>query len=274
MAAHLLQLICHIVETCPKYEHRAKFTDLLDTLQQLVVRRILSTDVRTGIEYDYASLCLQIRHTYLHTPSIRVLHDPKYRRRSTKHPLAPFLPRDYTWIWRSHCAGAVSLLEKNTIAQMLQDRELIHIRDRRLRFARFFGSLFEVTSLYLESNLDGTFEECVREALVAGDAEALLVMCVAAGRPVDVDGMCMIVTQAGEQLWSYIDTMEDWIMTDPTPQQQARLEGWRSSDNSNSQPFTSPPEWMLPDRYKVQANSKLRLKLMDNLYKKGYDWFH
>ncbi|KAG0175789.1 hypothetical protein DFQ28_007773 [Apophysomyces sp. BC1034] len=233
MAAHLLQLICHIVETCPKYEHRAKFTDLLDTLQQLVVRRILSTDVRTGIEYDYASLCLQIRHTYLHTPSIRVLHDP-----------------------------------------MLQDRELIHIRDRRLRFARFFGSLFEVTSLYLESNLDGTFEECVREALVAGDAEALLVMCVAAGRPVDVDGMCMIVTQAGEQLWSYIDTMEDWIMTDPTPQQQARLEGWRSSDNSNSQPFTSPPEWMLPDRYKVQANSKLRLKLMDNLYKKGYDWFH
>ncbi|KAF7730297.1 hypothetical protein EC973_002541 [Apophysomyces ossiformis] len=272
MATHLLQLICHIVEKCPKYDHRTKFTELLDTLQQLVVRRILSTDMRTGLEYDYASLCLQVRHTYLHTPSIRVLHDPKYRRRSTKHPLAPFLPRDYTWIWRSHCAGAVDLLKKNTLTQVLEDRQVIQMRDRRLRFARFFGSLFEVTSLYLESNLDGTFEECVREALVVGDVEDLLAMCVAAGRPVDVDEMCMMVMQAGEQLWSYLDMMHDWVTTNPTPQQEARLHGWETDDNVNpneqslsqqeqQQSLLFSAECMLPDRYKVQAQSKLRLKV-------------
>ncbi|CAO3585433.1 unnamed protein product [Absidia cylindrospora] len=41
------------------------------------------------LDRDYAALCLDIRHCYLHTASIRGLHDPKYRRRSTKHPLAP-----------------------------------------------------------------------------------------------------------------------------------------------------------------------------------------
>lgn len=75
-AQQLLQLICHIVERCPKFEHRAKFTALLDTLQYLVVKRILAADIRPGMEHDYASLCLDIRHIYLHSPAIRVLHDP------------------------------------------------------------------------------------------------------------------------------------------------------------------------------------------------------
>lgn len=76
LANQLLQLICYSVEKQPKFEHRSKFTELLDIMQYLVVRRILSPELRPGLEKDYASLCLKIRHIYLHTPSIRVLHDP------------------------------------------------------------------------------------------------------------------------------------------------------------------------------------------------------
>jgi len=72
----ILQQICKQVEVLPKMDHRAKFTELLDIVQQFIVARILSPDLRAGIEHDYANLCLEIRSQYLHTPSIRVLHDP------------------------------------------------------------------------------------------------------------------------------------------------------------------------------------------------------
>ncbi|KAI8384586.1 uncharacterized protein BYT42DRAFT_562997 [Radiomyces spectabilis] len=253
MATQLLHFITTLVEKRPKYEHRNTFTDLLDTLHHLVLRRVLSPDLRSTLEHDYASLCLEIRHIYLHTSSIRVLHDPKYRRRSTKYPLAPFLPRDFTSVWRSHCARGVEMLNGPGL-----DAELLAWRETRLRFAQFFGALFEVTSLYLESNLDGTFDECLREALVTGDVESLLVLCVAADRPVDVEAMCTMVTHAGEQLWSYLDTMEDWMTTDPTPQQAAPLE---QLEHQTDQLIESPPEWLLQDRYKIHSDAKLRLKV-------------
>ncbi|KAF1802180.1 hypothetical protein V8B55DRAFT_1477768 [Mucor lusitanicus] len=264
----ILQQICKQVEILPKMDHRAKFTELLDIVQQFIVARILSPDLKSGIEHDYANLCLEIRSQYLHTPSIRVLHDPKYRRRSTKHPLAPFLPRDYTSIWRHHCATP---------------HTPIHTR-----FALFFGSLFDVTSLYLESNLDGSFEECAREALVTGNVEDLLIMCVAADRPVDVDRMCMMVTHAGEQLRHYLETMDTWVTTEPTPQQELRMQQNQQllqneshataavaamPPSSYSPSSSDPPEWLIPDRYKVQPDTILRLRLMDNLYKKGWHWF-
>lgn len=72
----ILQQICKQVEILPKMDHRAKFTELLDIVQQFIVARILSPDLKSGIEHDYANLCLEIRSQYLHTPSIRVLHDP------------------------------------------------------------------------------------------------------------------------------------------------------------------------------------------------------
>lgn len=72
----ILQQICKQVEVLPKIDHRAKFTELLDIVQQFIVTRILSEDLKAGIEHDYANLCLEIRSSYLHTPSIRVLHDP------------------------------------------------------------------------------------------------------------------------------------------------------------------------------------------------------
>lgn len=163
--------------------------------------------------------------------------------------MAPFLPRDYTYVWRHHCATP---------------HTPIHTR-----FALFFGSLFDVTSLYLESNLDGSFEECAREALVTGNVEDLLIMCVAADRPVDVDHMCMIVTHAGEQLRQYLETMDTWITTEPTPQQELRMqqhEQYRLAENAqdanvSSSSSNDPPEWLIPDRYKVQPDTILRLKV-------------
>ncbi|CEP17322.1 hypothetical protein [Parasitella parasitica] len=245
----ILQHICSQVEILPKLEHRTKFTELLDILQQLIVARILSEDSKAGIEQDYANLCLEIRSSYLHTPAIRILHDPKYRRRSTKHPLAPFLPRDYTHVWRRHCSTPHT-----------------HIHTR---FALFFGSLFDITSLYLESSLDGSFEECVREALVTGNVEDLLIMCVAADRPVDVDHMCMMVTHAGEQLRHYLETMDTWITTEPTPQQELRMQQneqhqlIQNAQDSDAQLSSQPPEWLIPDRYKVHPDTILRLKVID-----------
>lgn len=122
-----------------------------------------------------------------------------------------------------------------------------------------------MTSLYLESNLDGSFEECVREALVTGNVEDLLIMCVAADRIVDVEGMCMMVTHAGEQLRHYLDTMDTWMTTDPTPQQELRM---RRDNEIRNQPIidnndssSPPPEWLIPDRYKVEKSTILRLKV-------------
>lgn len=73
IAYNLLQAICDIVEPLPKYEHRTIFSEKLDILQELVVHRVLHIQ---NCEDDYASLCLKVRQIYLHTPSIRILHDP------------------------------------------------------------------------------------------------------------------------------------------------------------------------------------------------------
>ena len=107
--------------------------------------------------------------------------------------------------------------------------------------------------MYLESNLDGTFEECAREALVTGNVEDLLIMCVAADRPVDVDRMCMMVTHAGEQLRQYLETMDTWITTEPTPQQELRMqqhERYRLAEDTQDANISSsssdPPEWLIP----------------------------
>lgn len=118
-----------------------------------------------------------------------------------------------------------------------------------------------MTSLYLESNLDGTFEECVREGLVTGNVQDLLIMCVAADRQVDVEGMCMMVTHAGEQLRHYLDTMENWMTTDPTPQQELRMRSVaaNSLEDEDQRP---PPEWLIPDRYKVDKDTILRLQVI------------
>ena len=118
--------------------------------------------------------------------------------------------------------------------------------------------LFQATSVYLEFSLDGTFDECVREALLAGDAESLLVMCLAAERPVDVDNMCMMVSMAEEQLWSYIDLMADLTEANPTPEQEARL---RQSDPHQTTTTSTLPEWLLPSRYRIHDSAPLRLKV-------------
>lgn len=77
VANKILQFICKQVEPLPKFEHRTKFSELLDIVQQLTLQRILATDFKSnGLEHDYAGLCLKIRDLYLHTPAIRVLHDP------------------------------------------------------------------------------------------------------------------------------------------------------------------------------------------------------
>ncbi|CAO3698065.1 hypothetical protein G6F70_005734 [Rhizopus microsporus] len=269
-AMQALQFICDQVQDLPVTERKATFNDLLAILQQLTVERILSHDLPTDAEHDYARFSLEVRSRYLHTASIRVLHDPRYRRRSTKYPLAPFLPRSFTWIWRMHCSQGVD------------ENQLI-----RTRFASYFGQLFEVTSLYLESNLDGTFEECVREALVSGNAQDLLVLCLAAGRPVEVEEMCMMVYEAGEQFRAYLDTMQ----TDPTPQQELRMqhdnelrqqrllqrqqeqEQVGGNDVVDEIEEDMIPDWLIPDRYKVHKDTVLRLKLMNDLFNKGWRWF-
>lgn len=74
-ATQILESICKQVESVPKIDHRNKFSELLEVVQQLTIQRILALDFKSN-ERDYASLCLEIRALYLHTPSIRVLHDP------------------------------------------------------------------------------------------------------------------------------------------------------------------------------------------------------
>lgn len=75
IANQLLELICHSVEECARQDQRAKFTELLSSLEKWVVRRVLSGELPTGMELDYADLCLDIRYMYLHRPAVRVLHD-------------------------------------------------------------------------------------------------------------------------------------------------------------------------------------------------------
>ncbi|KAI9288006.1 hypothetical protein BC943DRAFT_317584 [Umbelopsis sp. AD052] len=261
IAYDLLQLICDIVEPMPNYEHRAIFSEKLDILQNLVVHRVLQIP---NCEDHYARLCLRIRHIYLHAPSIRILHDPKYRRRSTKHPLAPFLPRDYTWIWRLHCEESRSLWGQNSV-QPWYDTKLLEQRQKRLRFARFFGLLFAITSIYLEAHQHGTLDECIREALVAGDAESLYILATAAQREVDTEEMVMMVQQAGEQLWATLEMaaeLEEHFHPDLVASRRQAGEG--RADVA--------PDWLLPTRYQVDDNTIFRLKMMRNLHEIGWDW--
>ncbi|KAI9243635.1 hypothetical protein BY458DRAFT_121954, partial [Sporodiniella umbellata] len=212
-----------------------------NVLQQLTLERLLT--VTDGGRY--ARLCLEIRSQYLATATIRALHDPKYRRRSTKSPLAPFLPRAFLSLWRDHCAQKIG--ENQTI---------------RTRFARYLGALFDVTSLDLESCLDSTFDECVREALVTENAHDLLVLCFAAGRPVDIEAFCRLVSLTAEQLTTYLQTM---AVSTPTPHQALRLSQQPQQD--------SFPEWLIPNRYTVHEDTLLRFKLMHHLLNKGWRWF-
>lgn len=75
-AMQALQFICDQVQDLPVTERKATFNDLLAILQQLTVERILSHDLPTDAEHDYARFSLEVRSRYLHTASIRVLHDP------------------------------------------------------------------------------------------------------------------------------------------------------------------------------------------------------
>lgn len=249
-AKESLESICEQVQDLHVFDRKTKFNELLAILQQLTVERVLAPDLEEGLERHYTFLCLEIRSRYLHTASIRGLHDPKYRRRSTKHPLAPFLPRVFTFIWRENCSQKVD-----------ENRKI------RTRFANYFGSLFEVTSLYLESNLDGTFEECVREALVTGNVQDLLILCLAAGRPVEEDEMCRMVYMAGEQFRAYLDSMSRWMDTDPTPQQELRMQYNQSlRDQRQAEGVTEEemiPEWLIPDRYKVHKDTIIFFYLVD-----------
>ncbi|KAG2174733.1 hypothetical protein INT43_005791, partial [Umbelopsis isabellina] len=254
-AAKLLRLICNIVEDVPKFEHRTVFTENLDILQNLVVNQVLHVSDSAD---KYADLCLKMRIIYLHTPEIRILHDPKYRRRSTKHPLAPFLPRDFTWIWRSHCEEsklfwAPQTLVPEFLLSKMHNSKLLQEREKRLRFARFFGRLFDVSSIYLEAHQNGTMDECIREALVAGDVESLYVFLTAARRDIDPDDMVMMVMQAGEQLWATLELAAE-LEEQFNPE---LVERRRSTGHGR---IEHAPDWLLPTRYAVEDDSILRLK--------------
>lgn len=165
------------------------------------------------------------------------------------------------------------MLAKSNNVLSVNNAPLCRAHATRLHFARFFGKLFKVTSLYLESNLDGTFQECVREALVSGDVESLIVMRSASGRQEDVESMCMMVSTAAEQLWAYLNSMGDLMMADPTSEQQARLVhppvGIQDDDNNNDdidgddddEALSSPPDWLMPQRYTIHDDTRLRLKV-------------
>ncbi|KAI9318114.1 hypothetical protein BX666DRAFT_1589921 [Dichotomocladium elegans] len=271
------ELLCSAVDPITnRFERGMKFGEYLGTLEQWVARRILSVE---SVETDYAALCLCIRHVYLERPALRMLHDPKYRRRSTKFPFAPFLPREYAYIWRQHCAEAVEMKypwyrwrcsattgdyhQDSPLAPLLspQHRFITAHLCRRRRFARFFGSLFQVTSVYLESHLSGTFDEATREALVSGDVESMLIMCEAAGKAsMDPEELMMIVALAEERLLSYIDLMGDLMSADPTPEQAARM-NLASSGADGDTSHQQPPEWLMPSRYRIDTSNQLRLKV-------------
>ncbi|CAO3585428.1 unnamed protein product [Absidia cylindrospora] len=72
--------------------------------------------------------------------------------------------------------------------------------------------------------------------------------------------------------------MNDWVETHPTHEQVARQEQ-QGDDGAEHGPESdpasvSPPEWLMPDRYRVQTDTKFRLKMMNHLYQHhGWYWF-
>ncbi|RUS34659.1 hypothetical protein BC938DRAFT_479322 [Jimgerdemannia flammicorona] len=288
LASQLLDQIRVAVEAQPKWNHRACFIDHLDTLQHLVLRRLTHPRYpQPGLERRYAELCLQVRQLYLHSPALRLLHDPKYRRRSTRLPSAPFLPREYIDRWRRNCQESALDFPVISLADLQSGRfrfplppifsqpapgfplaslptydAILQRRSRRLAFARFYGALFHVSSIYLESHLDGTMEECVREALVSGDVESLLEMYTAAGRDIDVDVLCAMVTNAGEQLYTYLNDLPSGAQ-----QQEGGADG-----EANQLSVYEMPEWLRPERYQVRDEVVLRLRVLAWLRKMGWEW--
>jgi len=168
------------------------------------------------------------------------------------------------------------------------DTKLLQDRQKRLRFARFFGHLFAVSSIYLEAHQNGTLDECIREALVAGDVESLYILATAAHRDVDAEEMVMMIVQAGEQLWATLEMAAEL-------EEQYRPDLVESRRNSNAGRTYSAPDWLLPTRYIVDDDTILRLKasltmehavqphtflannkpsiqIMRGLYDRGWDW--
>jgi hypothetical protein len=107
-ATQILESICKQVESVPKIDYRNKFSELLDIVQQLTIQRILAVDFKSN-ERDYALLCLEIRSLYLHTPSIRVLHDPVKYFLFLEKPLF-YLPLPLLFIFRNTEEEALSIL--------------------------------------------------------------------------------------------------------------------------------------------------------------------
>ncbi|RUS18300.1 hypothetical protein BC937DRAFT_88949 [Endogone sp. FLAS-F59071] len=281
LATALLDQIRLIVEAQPKFNHRASFTEHLDILQSLILHRLLSPrrPQPPGYELRYAELCLAIREHYLHSNHLRSLHDFKYRRRSTRVPTAPFLPRFYIDQWRTNCRQAVTDLSvisyihsvlfpvpftptSNSGAEI---SAMLARQTDRLTFARFYGRLFHVSSVYHESHLEGTMDECIREALVSGDVEALLIMYEAAGRDPDVDALCGVVRSAGEQLYEHLRSLPPAAATEAAGvQQQSGFEG--------DEGVYDVPEWLRPERYQINEDVVTRLRLLVWLRKRGKKW--
>jgi hypothetical protein len=171
--------------------------------------------------------------------------------------LAPFLPRDYTWIWRLHCEESKKLWGPASISPLF-DTKLLEDRQKRLRFARFFGLLFAITSIYLEAHQHGTLDECIREALVAGDAESLYILATAAQREVDTEEMVMMVKQAGEQLWATLEMAAEL-------EEQFNPDLAASRRQANAGRTDLAPDWLLPTRYQVDDNTVFRLKVRQSM---------
>ncbi|KAL1924091.1 uncharacterized protein VTP21DRAFT_7126 [Calcarisporiella thermophila] len=263
---------------------REVFSTLLGLLEDLVLRRVLvarsDTDIAENVRQwllplTYANMCLKTREYYLHNPQLRMLHDPKYRRRSTKFPQAPFLPRVFLARWKSQC-DEVARSFPNLIHKRLQESDVsISVRDpawiqacakreQRLRFSRFYGYLFRVTSLYLESHLEGTYQESVREAMVQGEVEGLCEMVLSSGYQLRVDTLCEIVVRAGEQLFAYLQGLTRDPSTAQTSQQQQEVNG--------NAPDPEIPTWLLPERYQIHPEVILRLTLLVSLKRHGWEW--
>lgn len=136
----------------------------------------------------------------------------------------------------------------------LHDAKLLQEREKRLRFARFFGHLFAVSSIYLEAHQNGTLDECIREALVAGDVESLYILATAAQRDVDTDELVMMVIQAGEQLWATLEMAAEL-------EEQFNPDLVESRRVANAGRVDLAPDWLLPTRYQVDDNTIFRLKV-------------
>lgn len=105
-------------------------------------------------------------------------------------------------------------------------------------------------------------DECIREALVSGDVEALLIMYEAAGRDPDADALCSIVTSAGEQLYEHLRSL-------PPAAATARIQSGFEEEEGE---VYDVPEWLRPERYQISEDVMTRLRLLVWLRKRGKEW--